>query len=371
LLSRIKIYLNSLGKSRKIVAFSVIVAGILLPLIFVTVILLTHDSVSAIENFGPLLHFFIILVCLGILVLLTAFIDILIQSRSKREQKNFPFIATWILSCLSIIIIVALTGIVSVPQLIRSGNTSAQLILTESNNGLPGISLAFWTGKKTANTLEWGEVDGEISFIQEEQLSHKHWFDLEGIKTGHVYQYSLNGKRPVRFNSPPPEGKPLHFAAAGDPHFGNSHSDNTKTLKMLDYIRNPSNNFSMLFLLGDCADLGFIDNIWKKAIDNMATCTSTIPVSYITGNHDTLFGGLRLYRDYLCQPSAAGIKNHCQWKRLDSGDIHFLILDLEWDTQLYTPEQEKWLLEQLESIPPGDWCIIMSHTFYYCSGDYI
>ena len=35
-----------------------------------------------------------------------------------------------------------------------------------------------------------------------------------------------------------------------------------------------------------------------------------------------------------------------------------------------TLSQESWLRSQLESIPREDWCIVMSHTFYYCSGPF-
>jgi len=170
--------------------------------------------------------------------------------------------------------------------------------------------------------------------------------------------------------TPPATGKPLRFAASGDPHFGNSKSNNVLTIKMLDYIKEPVNNFSMLFILGDCAHLGFFDSLWKEAFEAISSCSSSIPVCYAIGNHDTLFGGLNLYQDYLCPPSSNDEKGRCLWKRIDNGNIHFIILDIEWDLRLYTPEQEAWLLEQLESIPPDDWCIVMSHTFYYCSGSY-
>jgi 3',5'-cyclic AMP phosphodiesterase CpdA len=139
---------------------------------------------------------------------------------------------------------------------------------------------------------------------------------------------------------------------------------------MLDYIKEPDNNFSMLFILGDSAHMGFSDSLWKKAFETISSCSSSIPVCYVIGNHDTLFGGLNLYQDYLCPPGSHDEKGRCLWKRIDNGNIHLLILDIEWDLRLYTPEQQAWLLEQLESISPDDWCIVMSHTFYYCSGSY-
>jgi 3',5'-cyclic AMP phosphodiesterase CpdA len=56
------------------------------------------------------------------------------------------------------------------------------------------------------------------------------------------------------------------------------------------------------------------------------------------------------------------------WYRIDAGKAHFLILDLEWSAESYTPAQAEWLENQLKSIPPDDWKIVLSHGFYYASG---
>jgi len=74
----------------------------------------------------------------------------------------------------------------------------------------------------------------------------------------------LNGELVGEFKAPPDKGKALRFAAAGDPHFGNSGSNNALTKKMLDYIKDPANNFSMLFILGDSPHLGFSDACGRK-----------------------------------------------------------------------------------------------------------
>jgi hypothetical protein len=60
----------------------------------------------------------------------------------------------------------------------------------------------------------------------------------------------------------------------------------------------------------------------------------------------------------------------CLAKRIDNGNVHFLILDVEWGVQEFTPQQKQWLVEQLAGIPKQDWCIVMSHTFYYSSGSF-
>jgi len=45
------------------------------------------------------------------------------------------------------------------------------------------------------------------------------------------------------------------------------------------------------------------------------------------------------------------------------------VLEVLWGTEEFTPEQKKWLEDQLSSIPQEDWAIAISHCFYYSSGD--
>jgi acid phosphatase type 7 len=180
----------------------------------------------------------------------------------------------------------------------------------------------------------------------------------------------LNGQVPVTFKTPPETGKELKFAATGDPHFGNPASNGNVTRQILKYVENPDNNYSMLFVLGDTVHLGFMDSLWKEAFAAISTCSSSVPVSYVIGNHDTLFGGLELYQDYLCPPAGADEREKCLYKRFDINNVHFLVLDLEWETETYTPREEQWLIQQLQSIPRNDWLVVMSHTFYYGSGLY-
>ncbi len=130
---------------------------------------------------------------------------------------------------------------------------------------------------------------------------------------------------------------------------------------MADYIRN--DKYDAFFLLGDLVDHGFDDRLWKEAFAHMDSMNQTTPVCYLPGNHDTMFGGDALYKKY-----AVPDKKDNSWKRIDIGNIHFLILDIEWQLQTYTKDEEQWLIGQLKSIPADDWCIVMLHTFFYCSG---
>lgn len=153
----------------------------------------------------------------------------------------------------------------------------------------------------------------------------------------------------------------FRFAAAGDPHIGKKESRTDLTLKMLGHIQR--GKYDAFFLLGDLVDHGYDHGLWVKALRDMASLNSVMPICYVPGNHDTMFGGSDFYKAY-CLPG--GQAN--MWQRIDISNIHFLVLDVEWVTQTYTKEQEEWLKRQLADIPSRDWCIVMSHSFYYCSG---
>ena len=156
---------------------------------------------------------------------------------------------------------------------------------------------------------------------------------------------------------------PLRIAVGSDPHFGAYDSRSDRTIKMLDIIRNPANKYQAFFLLGDLVQLGFNDYMWKQALLMVSPVTSAMPSSFVLGNHDSMFHGYSLYRKYLCPPGQGPF-----WRRIDIGKVHFLELDLEYGLLLYTPQQEAWLKKQLAAIPRADWCVVMCHTFFYCSG---
>jgi 3',5'-cyclic AMP phosphodiesterase CpdA len=139
---------------------------------------------------------------------------------------------------------------------------------------------------------------------------------------------------------------------------------------MLKKIEDPANNYSMLFFVGDSVQNGFSDALWKKAFSSFSSVSSSIPTEYVMGNHDAMFGGEGLYKTYLCPPGMTDPQRQCLTKRIDVGRAHFLVLDVEWELQTYTKDQKQWLVQQLSEIPKDDWCIVVSHTFYYSSGSF-
>lgn len=172
----------------------------------------------------------------------------------------------------------------------------------------------------------------------------------------------VTGETPHNFLASDAQTAPVfRFAAAGDPHIGDPTSHTERTLHMLNIIKNEK--YSAFFLLGDLVDHGFNGKLWQKALQAIAGLEQTVPFCHIPGNHDMMFGGDALYRRYARPKTQTKL-----WRRIDRGNVHFLILDIEWCTQTYTPEQARWLQAELASIPRQDWCIVLTHTFFYCSG---
>jgi acid phosphatase type 7 len=163
-------------------------------------------------------------------------------------------------------------------------------------------------------------------------------------------------------------GQSFHFAVGSDAHFGAGTNNPGQTKAMLNQISNPANKYDAFFFLGDLVEYGFVDSHWKEALDTFSPTVLNVPTHFVAGNHDTLFGGLSRYKDY-CGPPKTELQNGSKlWYRVDAGNVHFMVLDVEWSAETFTEEQGNWLEIQLSSIPDGDWKIIMSHGFYYSSG---
>jgi UDP-2,3-diacylglucosamine pyrophosphatase LpxH len=364
MLSDIRNYIRKMTAERKAISFSLVMAGILLPLIFLSWAFSTHNAVDNTLDYSPTRFLFLAIGATSLLVLIAASIDLIMKARRKDKKYDFPSIYTSIICLASILMTVVIASYVVMPQLLRSGDTPPQLIITESDSGFPGLAVVFNTDDPTINTIEYRAMGGESRTLKEDRAVNQHWFQLSGLEPDKSYEYSINGADPVGFKTPP--ASRFTFAASGDPHFGAELSRSDLTRKMVKGIKD--SNSSMLFVLGDTAQYGFSDRMWKEAFDSISPTSSTMPTEYVIGNHDAMFGGAGLYEDYLCPPGLMDPEKNCLTKRIDNGNVHFLILDVEWELQSYTPEQKKWLAEQLSSIPKEDWCIVMSHTFYYSSG---
>jgi hypothetical protein len=78
------------------------------------------------------------------------------------------------------------------------------------------------------------------------------------------------------------------------------------------------------------------------------------------GNHDALIASAPRFDKAFGIPAPSA--------RIDSGSLHIIALDLLWGTEEWTDAKSKKLKAELESIPPEDAIIVLSHCFFWASG---
>jgi acid phosphatase type 7 len=246
--------------------------------------------------------------------------------------------------------------------------TKPSLLLTDvqGKHGVPDIAVVFYSEDKKHTTLKWGEIGTSDELIEEDSAG-QHIFIMEDLKPAAEYKYQINNGTEYYFTAPPIDGS-IHFAVASDAHFGAEKSRPDLTEQMLNIIAYPSNNYEAFFFVGDMVEFGFSDAQWNEALNIMTKSTSTIPAVYTAGNHDTLFGGFERCLKYLTPQIQDSNDKSRLWSRIDDGNIHFIILDVEWSAETFTTAQAEWLENELASIPQSDWVIVMSHGYYYASG---
>ena len=248
------------------------------------------------------------------------------------------------------------------------GDTVPRIIMVAGtgSNGIPDVAVVAESASEQRYSLSWGATKQD-SVIQETNASKEHVFVLRDLDPATQYHYRLNQGPQYEFRTPDPSSG-LRFAVGSDAHFDTPGSRNDLTRLMLTQIADPANRFDYFFSLGDNVEFGFRPEQWRMANEGLTRASSIVPSTYAAGNHDTMFTGLNRYLDF-AYPSATGVQNGSRlWHRIDVGNVHFLVLDIEWSAETFTKDQADWLESELKSIPTNDWTIVMNHGFYYASG---
>jgi acid phosphatase type 7 len=307
----------------------------------------------------------------GLILLILAFFEKWLHVKRPTHSTKILTVFVQIFALLGIIIPIVASTYVGIIPSSYDADRSPQLLLAEGTgqNGVPDMAIAFDTKLPTSNVINWG-TNSSSKVLNEEKSGKQHVFVLNNLQPDTVYWYQINNGTKYHFTTPPSDNKPLHFAVFSDAHFGSEASQSTLSAKMLQYIAEPDNGFSLLFSLGDLVEHGFDNSQWQEAFQAMSFISSIIPTKYALGNHDSLLGGLKYYEAY-CYPKGMPLESGTQlYQRIDVGKVHFLVIDLEWSAETYTSKENTWLETQLASIPKDEWTIVMGHGYYYASGSY-
>ncbi len=328
-----------------------------------------HGTIGLFRVNGTFQKLFIILGVFGLVLLGLALLERRLQSRQQKRSTHILSTSVRGMTLVGIVIFVFAFFYIGIIPGPLNGGQAPQLLVEDGSgvNGIPNLAVVFNTSKPTSSTVYWG-LGNSSSTLSDAKPLKQHVFALNNLQPDSKYWYQVDGGQKTYFTTPPVDGKPLHFAVGSDAHFGAADSRNDLTAKMLAQIADPTNNYNMFFYIGDLVEYGFKDIDWQQALKAMSSTTSVIPTKYAVGNHDTLLGGLNRYEAY-CDPKGMALQSGTQlWQRIDVGNVHFLVIDLEWSAENFNTAQSQWLETQLASIPKDDWKIVIGHGFYYASG---
>lgn len=158
------------------------------------------------------------------------------------------------------------------------------------------------------------------------------------------------------------DGSKMHYAFTSDPHWGAGTRNAEATRKILRNI--DKGDYDACFITGDIAEFGMFSSYYEEAVNDIKQNLCNTPFRAITGNHDTLINSLSKFKRTFME------KDSDYYYRMDNGNVHVIVLKLLWDMSEWSSKQEKWLVEQLESIPQEDTVIVVSHCYIISSGYY-
>jgi len=312
-----------------------------------------------------------IIIGLGFLVPAVALILWLLRGVVSRTWFK---VGSWILNIVSVVVIVVCIGIVFyvvVPAYSLLSSTEPKLLVEPSTGiyGIPNLYVYFRTETPTVVVGAWGTGDNLQGFGDSKPVK-EHLFHFTDLQPGTEYHYVIDNRMGLTFSTPPlaKTGTLVTFAVASDFHYGGSDANSDERTQILRNISEDP-NVNLFFMNGDIVDLGMVNGYWSEFFSDVSE-NMTKPVALVLGNHDTLIGGLYHFRNYFYGADGVKIDSGNElYHRIDVGNVHFLVLEVLWGTEEFTPEQKKWLEDQLSSIPQEDWVIPISHCFYYSSGD--
>lgn len=153
-----------------------------------------------------------------------------------------------------------------------------------------------------------------------------------------------------------------HYAVTSDPHWGSGGANAEARSTILKNV--DSRDYDAMFVLGDISEVGMITSIYQSAVDDIKANVKKTPVLLMPGNHDGIVNGIPAFKKTFMN------KGDKMYYRLDNDNIHMIFLYILWDDAEFSKDQEKWLIEQLESIPQEDTVIVYSHCYVLGSGYY-
>jgi hypothetical protein len=294
------------------------------------------------------------------------------RTRGKGHYR-FAYTSTIIILVASLTAFVTLGG-----GSVQSQNTP--LIVLPGGNPSSEVVLACYTPSGQTNLVVEYELDGSPTTMQafDSGDGTSHRFYLAGLLPNSTYSYraivNSSGSQLV----PAGMGGPRYFKTAP-----RNSSDGITFLSISDmHSRFPSDLAAKMvaeradFIIeaGDLTDMGSIAGDWNRYFQTMSTVypgtAAGVPAALrlpVIGNHDGMFFGRDNFGRYFHGIGSGSDSPF--WYKVDVGDVHFIMLDVEWGLESFTQNQQDWLESTLAAIDPNDWIVVTTHCPVYSSGN--
>ncbi len=183
-----------------------------------------------------------------------------------------------------------------------------------------------------------------------------------------VFSFGLHqSKKPFQLNfyssssAPLKEDKNLKLAVASDGHWGATTANGEARNQILDYVN--KNNYDLFIISGDIVELGFMSSHYQSAKEDLEKYLTTVPVSFVMGNHDALVNSTLTFRKHL-QPNESSFN----YVLNPAKDVYIVVFNLLWDMSGVSSKDVEWLKTTLSKFSQSDTVIFQTHCFAYGSG---
>jgi hypothetical protein len=312
----------------------------------------------------------VILAFFGVTITLVV-LDFVLKSK-KNLPDRFP---TTILYVPLLIGIIASPGFISYFAIQNQKTqevTPIQLFMLDGTgaNRIPDFAVMYYTKAPIVSELKYGtSIDNLNNTYKDPTATRYHALIMKDLLPETRYFYSIDdGKTIYNFTTFSSTNRTLRFGFSSDPHFGKKSSNRTATYGIFQQAIDPLNALDAFFIGGDFADYGFVDSHWIEGLEYISPYTTQIPFKAIPGNHDSLFGGIELFKDYFYNRNAPLATGTQLYQHITINDIHLFFLDVEWDAGTFDKAQHDWFESELKKLDKNDIIIVFSHAFYYSSG---
>ncbi len=255
------------------------------------------------------------------------------------------------------------------------GANTPLIALPGANPSSEVMVACYTTGSQRNLVLQYNlKGSGSFNYVLDGGDGYQHRFMLAGLAANSTYEYHLTTNTSSSQAVPSDlwqnqSFKTLNSTGVTFLSISDIHSDFPADLA----TRMVLENSDLIVQAGDLTGFGSMEGDWTQyfkatqALFNHSDSNLPAPLLLpVIGNHDTLFFGGRFFDRYF--KGVGGGAATPLYYRVDTGDIHFIVLDLEWGLETFTSAQRSWLDATLASINPADWIVVITHAPVYSSG---